>query len=90
MSQATETNEVAGVDVTGLEDWQVRLLQERDELDARLYKLKDALRRPSFMVVPYPQRQLLKAQSRAMERYLYFLDKRIAYFLPEFEPGELS
>lgn len=90
MGQAIETKEVAGVDVSGMEDWQVRLLKEREELDDRLFKLNDALRRPSFMVIPYPQRQLLKAQSRAMERYLYFLDKRISYFLPEFDPGDLK
>lgn len=90
MEQVMEAKEVAGVDVTGLEDWQVRLLMEREELDVRLTKLNDALRRPTFMVISYPQRQLLTAQSRAMERYLYLLDKRIAYFLPEFEPEELQ
>jgi hypothetical protein len=67
------------------EPHQVRLLREREELHDRLFKLQDAIRKPTFRLITVPDRDLLVSQSRAMESYLRILDKRIQRFYPSWE-----
>ena len=61
--------------------YQKRLIAERTQLDDRLSKLLDAMKRPAFAGIPIIERELLLSQSRAMTQYLLKLDKRMEYFV---------
>ena len=61
--------------------YQKRLIAERTQLDDRLSKLLDAMKRPAFAGIPVIERELLLSQSRAMTQYLLKLDKRMEYFV---------
>ena len=57
-----------------------RILDEREALNDKLFKILDFTRRPNFLAVSYIERELIIAQSRAMTAYLDKLDKRIELF----------
>lgn len=54
-----------------------RLLNEREALNDKLFKLLDFTRRPNFLAVAFKERELIISQTRAMTAYLDKLDKRI-------------
>ena len=61
-----------------MSDFQTSLIQERDELDARLTKLKAFLEAEAFLTRCNIQQQvLLYSQSGLMQVYLNTLKKRI-------------
>lgn len=61
-----------------MSDFQTRLIQERDELDARLTKLKAFLSTEEFLLKMSINNQvLLYSQSGLMQGYLNTLNKRI-------------
>ena len=66
--------------IKGLEPYQQRLLGERAQLHDRLSKLTDAMKKPTYLLIPHLDQELLLSQSRAMAQYLAKLDKRIALF----------
>lgn len=58
-----------------LEPYQMRVIEERDELRGRLEKLQCFLKRPNLKKTP--ETQLLRRQALFMCRYLETLNKRI-------------
>ena len=61
-----------------MSDFQTSLIQERDELDARLTKLKAFLESEAYLTRCNIQQQvLLYSQSGLMQGYLNTLNKRI-------------
>lgn len=66
----------------GIRPFEQRILDEREALNEKLFKLLDFTRRPNFLAVAYAERELIIAQSRAMTSYLDKLDKRIDLFYP--------
>jgi len=73
---------MSNTDSVGIPQYKQRLLDEREELNNRLFKLLDFTRRPNFLAVPHTERELLISQSRAMTSYLDKLDKRIDLIYP--------
>lgn len=78
-----EADAISLPSLVGLEPYQQRLLGERAQLEARLFKLKNAINRPTFGLLPAKERGLLVSQSRAMGQYLARLNDRISEFLKE-------
>ena len=63
-----------------LQEWQVRVLEEKRELDTRLEKLHAFIRGPSFALVPADQRLLLEKQANLMTQLSCVLGDRLAAF----------
>lgn len=63
-----------------MEDWQQRVVSERDELAARLDRLSAFLEGDRAMAIESYPRVLLIRQRRVMSEYLSILDERIALF----------
>ncbi|AEK09210.1 hypothetical protein FGG24_gp11 [Mycobacterium phage JC27] len=57
-----------------------RLLEERDELNARLERLTEFLDSPALDSLPPVDRSDLRAQAEAMGTYLDLLSRRIARY----------
>jgi hypothetical protein len=66
----------------GVSPFNQRILDEREALNDKLFKLLDFTRRPNFLAVAYSERELIIAQTRAMTAYLDKLDKRIDLIYP--------
>ncbi len=78
-----EANVIELPDISKLEPYQQRLLGERAQLESKLAKIKDAINRPTFGLLPALERGLLVSQSRAMGQYLARLNDRINLFYKE-------
>jgi hypothetical protein len=61
-----------------MQDWQLRVIEERDQLVDRLEKLVIFLAKPSRHVLSHEAYGLLVAQQLVMHSYLSVLDRRIA------------
>lgn len=61
---------------------QQRVVEESDQLLARLQKLTAFLSTPTFDALPKAERHLLVAQHTAMTQYGVILHERIAAFSP--------
>jgi hypothetical protein len=59
-----------------MEDWQYRVLEERDELNLKIDKLADFLNRTTF----FDKTLILKAQLAAMNAYRDILDIRVSHW----------
>jgi hypothetical protein len=59
------------------EDWRARLIVERDDLAARLFKLRQFLASPAVFEVPDEAHDLLRAQQYRMGQLCVILDARI-------------
>ena len=77
MNTATLPMEMNGV--IQRPDWQTRLITERYDLSEKLNGLLRAL---AMGVTPEGARPMLVKQAKAMKRYLWCLDHRIAQFMP--------
>ena len=77
MNTATLPMEMNGV--IQRPDWQTRLIMERYDLSEKLNGLLRAL---AMGVTPESARSMLMKQAKAMKRYLWCLDQRIAQFMP--------
>jgi hypothetical protein len=60
-------------------EWQTRLINERYDLSEKLNRL---LRHLALGDEPTPPNSILSKQAKAMKRYLWCLDQRIATFIP--------
>lgn len=60
-----------------------RLINEREELDAKMNKLDDFIGSDKFKAIDQVQQSLLKLQSSAMETYYRCLDERIKWLEPK-------
>ena len=63
-----------------MQAFQLRVLEERDQLSDRLYKLTDYIKGNHFLTLDLENQSLLVKQSTAMTAYLNALDQRIALF----------
>lgn len=63
-----------------MEDYQVRVVEEADELDTKISKLESFLRTPPINV-NIPELERLKRQVDAMRLYSYILHNRIKHFV---------
>ena len=61
-------------------DWQQRVIDEKDELGAKLLKLRAFAGSPAWMVMEKVDRTLLRYQLRAMDEYFAILCRRIERF----------
>ena len=68
--------------VKPLDDWQVRVIEERYDLSERLGRLLKfvAIKGPEYLSLTIEDQKLLDEQAKAMRRYVRVLDKRIASF----------
>lgn len=62
------------------EPWQLRVIEEKKELDARLVKLSEFLSGKAFAVMTEEDQELLLSQKNHMNCYSDILGKRIARF----------
>ena len=62
------------------EPWQLRVIEEKKELDARLVKLSEFLSWKAFAVMTEEDQELLLSQKNHMNCYSDILGKRIARF----------
>ena len=62
------------------ESWQLRVIEEKKELDARLVKLSEFLSGKAFAVMTEEDQELLLSQKNHMNCYSDILGKRIARF----------
>ena len=62
------------------EPWQLRVIEEKKELDARLVKLSEFLSGKAFAVMTEEDQELLLSQKNHMNYYSDILGKRIARF----------
>ena len=63
--------------------WQISVIEEKKELDARLAKLLDFIRSEEFGNIRISDGTLLMRQSAVMELYSEILDERIKTFKTE-------
>lgn len=77
-----EANSIECDDVDGLRPFELIIVAERSVLNHRLNKLINFTRRPNFLAIEHGAREILIAQTRAMQQYLNKLDKRISLFTP--------
>lgn len=66
-----------------LQDWQVRVVNEQEELEHKINKLKDYLETDSFNALPEEDKNLLRQQRAAMQTYSCILGWRIQRFTQE-------
>lgn len=59
------------------EDWQLRVIKERDELREKVNKLHTFMQSTKALELDWLNREYLTAQLYFMEGYLDILDKRI-------------
>ena len=69
-----------------MKPWQKRLIEERDELDARRIKLINLIVSPKFASITEEDRILLKQQEVLMLKLFEVLCERIARFEVSNEP----
>ncbi len=62
------------------EPWQLRVIEEKKELDARLVKLSEFLSGEAFAVMTEDDQELLLSQKNHMSTYSDILGERIARF----------
>ena len=62
------------------EPWQLRVIEEKKELDARLVKLSEFLTGKAFQEMTEDDQELLLSQKNHMNCYSDILGKRIARF----------
>ena len=63
-----------------MEDWQIRVYQEREELETRLYHLNAFIASPKFQVISFDEQTRLAHQKETMIKYAQALTHRIANF----------
>jgi len=63
-----------------MEDYQLRVIEEADELDVKIHKLESFLRLPPKNVL-LPELTRLNRQLDAMRLYSYILHNRIKHFI---------
>lgn len=63
-----------------MEDWQKRVINEKEELDEKLSKLSEFLDSDEFYEMEGPEVRLLWNQVELMEKYSDILAARIYYF----------
>ena len=63
-----------------MEDWQERVITERDELATRFTKLQKFILNAAFQQVESVVQGLLLRQGRIMETYIAILSERIKLF----------
>jgi hypothetical protein len=63
-----------------MQEWQERVVAERDELCVKLAKLRAFKLTPEYAASPHDQRRLLEQQSETMQTYADILGARIALF----------
>jgi len=61
-------------------DWQQRVIDEKDELDAKLLKLRAFIGSPSWLMMEVADRWLLEKQLTFMNEYFAVLQQRIERF----------
>jgi hypothetical protein len=64
-----------------MEDWQVRVYEEKAALELKLGKLRMFFRTERFRTLDHVDQELLKQQSFAMKEYADILQKRVDLFL---------
>lgn len=62
--------------------WQVRLIEERDQLRLRFEKLDDFMLTDTFLALPKADIDLIHDQHEAMSDYLDAVEARITHFYP--------
>lgn len=67
------------VDVT-VEDWQMRIIEERSELETRLYLLNMFLKTKEYDRLDQGEKYRLGVQIDAMRQYALALTERITHF----------
>lgn len=63
-----------------LEPYQIRVIQEKQELDQKLEKLKSYMESAHFADLPEYDRKLLEFQAMTMTHYSLILETRIVEF----------
>lgn len=67
-----------------MEDWQKRVIEERDQLLTKIHALGEFIRNPKvFDTLKHIERDRLMLQRDVMRHYLEILDERIADFPKE-------
>lgn len=61
-------------------DYQLRVVEERDDLNGKIERLTKFLDTPIYNSLPVPEKDRLVAQLRVMNEYLKILDARIDNF----------
>ncbi len=64
-----------------MKDFQKRVVNEKEELDANLEKLRSFIITPLYNTSPRPERDRLYRQSLIMDLYPIVLSERIANFI---------
>lgn len=63
-----------------MEEYQQRVVDEKNELSERLEKLRTFINSERFLAISYKERNLLKNQRVVMQEYLEILIQRIELF----------
>ena len=63
-----------------MEDWQKRVIDEKEDLDKKIFKLNEFLDSDEFYEMEGPTVRLLWNQVELMEKYSDILAARIYYF----------
>ena len=63
-----------------MEDWQKRVIDEKEDLDKKIFKLNEFLDSDEFYEMEGPTVRLLWNQIEIMEKYSDILAARIYYF----------
>ena len=77
----------------GLSDFEIRLIEETEELAQKTNKLNDFMRTQKFYELPRPHKDLLYEQYHAMLNYLQVLGKRLELLsikIKIYEPDNLE
>lgn len=73
---------LSGIIMIDLEDWEKRVLQEKDQLDQRIEKLESFLKsRAVVETIPHVQKQMMEDQLKTMIEYSEILNDRVAVSL---------
>lgn len=63
-----------------MEDWQRRVIEERTDLETKLYHLNAFMQSPKFTIIAYEEQSRLTHQKETMIKYAQALTHRIANF----------
>lgn len=64
-----------------MQDWQQRVIDEKNELDARREKLGEFKNTNQFIMLPWHEQERITTQAHLMTAYSAVLGERIANFI---------
>ena len=63
-----------------MNEWQNRVIEERNALQEKIMKLNDFIKCPKFMSLKFTDREILVLQLKIMQEYFQILELRIEAF----------